>query len=411
VKCLYFLQIFKINIKFFRKFHIIFEFPEVFLRSNPGFDIIIGNPPYGGNVSNIEEKKFQELCDIGKPNIAKLFVLQGFNLTKSNGYLSLVVPKSLTYASDWICLRKYITGWLYELYDIKEAFKDVRLEQIFFILKKEKRYKFYKSRDFFRRSDFVYINKNIITNIDTLFCDLTQEELDIIIYILNNKKQVLTDIIKTYRGLPLQKFLMENKNISFNEQVIGGKNIALYSLIGEFAKLNYNDLPSKIVKELEKLKRPKIIFQNIVAFKKKPVYHIQVIGAFDEYGLIPLDTVNIIESKSSDIDDLFVLGFMNSIFFSWILHKISYNSAVRTMHLDNYALSKVPLPEINLNLTKEISLLVREVIKARKLGRIPIDLYMEIENKILSLYGFKQSSMPESYLTLLKTYQTNNWVK
>ena len=67
-------------------------------------------------------------------------------------------------------------------------------------------------------------------------------------------------------------------------------------------------------------------------------------GALDFQGIIPLDTVNILKPLDPQVDPLFILGLMNSVIFNWLLHRLAFNRAVRTMHLDNYALSKVPWP-------------------------------------------------------------------
>ncbi len=83
-----------------------FEFPEALNDDGDfvGFDIIIGNPPYGVSVSKEKEyfqkyytstqtiKKIQK----GSLDTFSLFVERGFNLLKTNGSLSFIVPMSIT---------------------------------------------------------------------------------------------------------------------------------------------------------------------------------------------------------------------------------------------------------------------------------------------------------------------------
>ena len=77
------------------------EFPKVF--QNGGFDIVIGNPPYGIKFNKIEKKYFikKYLSTRTIPNKQKgsfdsfsLFIELGFKLLKKNGILIYIVPIS-----------------------------------------------------------------------------------------------------------------------------------------------------------------------------------------------------------------------------------------------------------------------------------------------------------------------------
>ncbi len=382
------------DLKKYTPFHWFMQFTDVFEKG--GFDIIVGNPPYGGNVSKVEVETNKEI-NISKPNIAKIFILRVEKLIRDGGYISLLAPKSLTYASDWLNLRKRILNELLEIYDIKEGFKDVLLEQIFYISKKNYSQSFYKAKDFYNDEEPIQISKDKID--DTLYCDLLTKDFEIISNIIVEQK--LTDLIKTYRGLPLQQFVTEAQG----QNALEGRNIKLYGLKEPYRKY---DLDQKLTKSMqkkaeklkenaEKYKTEKIVFQNIVAFISKPTHHIKVMGSYEEEGLVPTDTVNVIETKK-DIDKIFILGLMNSVFFSWLLHRVAYNKAVRTMHLDNYALSKIPIPTLKENYIKEI---VNSVTHILDTG-FNSDDYFVIEENILSLYSLSIEKMPNDYQILLE---------
>jgi len=135
---------------------------------NGGFDVVIGNPPYGGNLREIEKLLNDPNNITSKRNIAKVFILRGFQLAKDGGYISLIVPKSLTYASDWEGVRKFLLDPLKELYDVKEAFKDVLLEQVIFVAKKNAKFEIYKTRDLFRSKNSIDIPKDSLP-VDTFY--------------------------------------------------------------------------------------------------------------------------------------------------------------------------------------------------------------------------------------------------
>ena len=79
-------------------------FSEVF-HQKKGFDIVIGNPPYGANYPPELKKYFIENYSTAKTMKGKqkgsldtytLFIEKGFNLLKSNGFLIFIVPISIT---------------------------------------------------------------------------------------------------------------------------------------------------------------------------------------------------------------------------------------------------------------------------------------------------------------------------
>lgn len=81
-------------------------FSEVF--ENDGFDIVIGNPPYGAKLSDDEKKYCKQIYPTaktirgvqkGSQDTFVTFLNLGFNIVKKNGYVNMIVPLSVT-ASD-----------------------------------------------------------------------------------------------------------------------------------------------------------------------------------------------------------------------------------------------------------------------------------------------------------------------
>jgi len=104
------------DLKQIKTFHWIFEFPEVFLRENPGFDVVVGNPPYGRLKQIIEDKKEKQLFldvysklynyQVGNLNLYKLFLEKSYNILRSEGYFSMIFPSSFLGENDSKELRK-----------------------------------------------------------------------------------------------------------------------------------------------------------------------------------------------------------------------------------------------------------------------------------------------------------------
>ncbi|GIW21742.1 MAG: restriction endonuclease subunit M [Candidatus Sericytochromatia bacterium] len=82
-----------------------------------GFDIVIGNPPYGASYSNQEKEYFKSNYQSAKTikNIQKgsldtftLFIEKGFNLLKKNGCLSYIIPLSFTSSDSMVGIHKLL---------------------------------------------------------------------------------------------------------------------------------------------------------------------------------------------------------------------------------------------------------------------------------------------------------------
>ena len=72
-------------------------FAEVFNRpSKQGFDIVIGNPPYGANIDKLVKTyaKLYPKTSCGFKDIYKYFIEIGFRLLRSNGFLTFITPNT-----------------------------------------------------------------------------------------------------------------------------------------------------------------------------------------------------------------------------------------------------------------------------------------------------------------------------
>jgi hypothetical protein len=68
-----------------------------------GFDIVIGNPPYGAKLTKKEKDYFKELYSdvhMRTPDTFNYFISKSFKLLKSNGVLSFIVPNNLLFQNE-----------------------------------------------------------------------------------------------------------------------------------------------------------------------------------------------------------------------------------------------------------------------------------------------------------------------
>ena len=111
------------------------RFKGVFESDDPGFDIIVGNPPYGAKLTDDERKHLNKKFGIGGTNTAALFIHQSLSLLKQNGMHGFIVPKSLMFSSrEWTKTREALVGYMVALVDVGKVWKNVKLEQCVYIM-------------------------------------------------------------------------------------------------------------------------------------------------------------------------------------------------------------------------------------------------------------------------------------
>lgn len=125
------------------------EFPEVFytpkgkLKKNPGFDIVIGNPPY------VRQEKIKHLkpylksqykCYTGRADLYIYFIERGLQLVNKKGLFSYITSNKYTRAKYGQPLRKWIQKnyKIRKYYDYtgKKIFKDATVDPATIIIEK-----------------------------------------------------------------------------------------------------------------------------------------------------------------------------------------------------------------------------------------------------------------------------------
>jgi adenine-specific DNA-methyltransferase len=174
-----------------------------------GFDIVIGNPPHGADISKYKDYvesnfKFFET----RKNSASLFIEKSFEPLKQEGVLAYVIPKSITFVESWKKTRDliYKKNRLLVLIDITKAFENVKLEQIILICQNTQNDSYlYNTGDFW--DGYIRINTKIKTEIadklEILPLYTNEIKMGILNKLLENSVK-LYSISKTFRGLPYQ---------------------------------------------------------------------------------------------------------------------------------------------------------------------------------------------------------------
>jgi adenine-specific DNA-methyltransferase len=317
--------------------------PEWMFGVTDGFDVVIGNPPYG---VEIEARKLKSIMrnvkDTKNSNSAAIFIDFSKNkLVHQSGIVALIVPKSLFYSEKWFSQAQALSQHTSIIVDVEKAFENVLLEQVVFIFNWEIDSKIYQSQKF-QNGEFsqtTIIPQYMINKFQAWICGVNNAELDLGVKI-SEIGTFMKEISTTCRGLPIQRTLRQQGQIP----IIGGKNLYRYGIYHPKGYINHQDIDTSN-KKISFLLQPKVISQNIVAHIQNPKPHIMIISAPDLNGdILSVDTINNTIITDTNYSPNFISALFNSTLINWYVYRFVFCAAIRTMHFDEYYIGKIPIP-------------------------------------------------------------------
>ena len=119
-------------------FHWPIEFSEIWGRGF-GFDVVLGNPPYGNILSELERRIISKTrsSDVstsrnGTWNIAALFIARSRELLRPGGHLGFLIPNSVLRTKQFLRVRRFLLEEmpLWKIVDEASPFEGVTLEMV-----------------------------------------------------------------------------------------------------------------------------------------------------------------------------------------------------------------------------------------------------------------------------------------
>lgn len=362
-----------------------------------GFDLVIGNPPYGVELTKPQREQYKNIYKISNTDTAALFILKSDSLLAKNGINSLIVPKALTFASNWNQVRDFIKPTFFLLTDCGKAWSYVLLEMVIFARQKEVQHATYHTR-FLQDDTYIESKETIqdsIVEIDKKFIDLfdfipnnlSQEELNIGVKIRENHHFTLADCGENIWGDVFYKDITESEN---DFLVLGGKEIQRYSIRG------IKGYVSKTIKMSNKanIKINSVLMQRIIAHIENPTPHIKMIGHILETDIDKIKIVNTVHQIvcKNNISNRYILGLLHSTFLNWYCYRFTFAKAIRSFQFSNEMAKRIPIPQItksNQKIANQIIALVGEILKlkAKDLAFDTNKLESEIDALVYKLYN------------------------
>lgn len=383
------------------------EFKSIF--KGGGFDVVIGNPPYGAELSETERNYLEKKFCLSNTNTAALFLGVLKNFLKDNCRGGYIIPKSFIYASNWEGSRDLMIDDLFELVDCGKVWKEVKLEQVITLFEKGLKNDSYitsirEEKEIKRIGD---INKNTYKEFGFYLNAVSNDELNIA-YKMNVSKKYINDYCINRRGVGYQKYCVEDVNPKEEYYfVLGGKNISRYY----FPENNKKYILKKYVDDNKAfIDKNSILAQRIVSYTEIPKPSIAIrsitadmINNLDKYMIV--DTINQL-SNNSNLSSRFISAILNSKLISWYTYSFIYARAIMTMQFDNPVTSRIPMPVIDLSNSShkevhdKIVVLVDNIIELNKklnteknpnslnmINRQILACEKQLDNLIFSIYN------------------------
>jgi hypothetical protein len=317
------------------------EFPQIFAKG--GFDVVIGNPPYGAEI-NAETQNYLNKRYIkgGSETVISFTKLAYDFLLKENGAFGFIIPKSFTFSSNYEAIRNYILGDISEIIDCKKVWKEVLLEQVMFFFKKNSPSTHYRTGKLINEEVEIVgnIDKTVYAKFGFYLNDVSERELSVGLKIVKIGF-FLKDIASNSRGGIFQNKISEKGDT----EVLGGAEIQRYGIVGIKGKIDRD-----WVKEDDKcfISPNSILVQRMVAHIEKPTDHIKItafVPTNNNYVIV--DTINQITFIEKYNHKVFWC-LLNSTLLNWYCYRFIFAKAIRTMQFDNPITNRIPIPK-NIN--------------------------------------------------------------
>ena len=317
---------------------------EVFKNKHKGgFDVVIGNPPYGAKLdSEIQNYLNKKYIKGGSETVISFTKLAYDTLLKSKGEFGFIIPKSFTFSSNYISIREYLLSDINKIIDCKKVWKEVLLEQIIFFFKKGEKTDSYVSG--ILKGNIIYefgqISKFTFKEFGFYLNGISESELKVGQKV-NKSQFFIKDIARNSRGGIFQNKISDFGNI----EVLGGAEIQREGIIGIKGKVDL-----EIINEDEKcfINDNAILVQRLIAHIENPIDHIKITACIPErkdYAIV--DTINQITFDKEYNAKVFWCLF-NSKLINWYSYRFILAKAIRTMQFDNPITNRIPIPK-NLN--------------------------------------------------------------
>jgi hypothetical protein len=372
------------------------EFPEVFAQG--GFDVVIGNPPYGAQLSEDHKKYLKENYSIAEYNFDtyNFFFELSIKLLKENGYLGFITPNTFLVVENGVLLRDLIfkQNRIIELFESFDVFPDAVIEPITSIIQKQVSDKndqfkiLLESRDkkvteerYFTHEYVLSKNKMIFNYRETLDEKNLYEKIASQSNFLNQFALVTSGIkpYQTGKGIPKQtnKVVEEKPFTGFEQKegwlpLIRGTQVNRYSVEWDGEYIQYGEW-------LAEPRKPEIFFNPKIFIRRTDD---KLLCTYDDQNFIGLNSIHCVQVFDNEISNKYLLAMINSKLSNWFFQH------------ENFHMVGKPLAEVKVVFVERLPI-VKTSMNDQKLFIEQVDLMLNLTKQLQTA---KQNFINELHL-------------
>ena len=360
-----------------------------------GFDIVIGNPPYGAKLSENEKSIYRSVFpEIQfKINTYALFVLHAFSLVHKSGHICFILPNTLldNYFEDRI-RRKILDNSLFEVNDLSDkVFENAVVHSM--ILRYGNGH-IENSGVLVNTSDALYGEHFIIPiaffeQQPNFAFDIRTYNNNDIISKLNLNSERLEKILDIRQAIKTgdDRHYISNKPLGQSyKPILRGKDVHrfCYSFPGLY--VNYG-------KHLACPRSPMIFEQPKILIREAGA---RITATIDRDNFYIMSSLYNAILKTSDYSIEYLLGLINSKLFQFIMNKLTFEKTrgaftkAKIYHYYNLPVKKASLRE-----QKVISDLVMSIMSLAQRGADYTNEEKQLNESVFSLYNLSATEIEE----------------
>ena len=351
-----------------------FEFPEVMNEAGDyvGFDVVIGNPPYGVKANQTEKAYYSQNYKT-VDDVYTVFTERGLSILSENASLSYINPIFWLTGSNYIKTREYIAQYAHLELAITlpyNVFADAYVDTGIYIFKNKKNDAPSKVYEFKPRES---ISKDILYSITLNDLPKSEwmcnEDLNIILntparllqYKVSSYKSSIEEYTVSIRGILAKTTdYSESPKSKSYKKIFTGK-IDRYDIENTFSYVRYGENLTEKPNDYNFFCGERILIRRIISRK------FRIMATINNEEFVTKKDVYIFKTKVNGISPLFLLGLINSKLISF-LKTTSTNSAKKDdftqLTLNDIRSIKFPYPSKKIE--SKFSSLVDKILAAKK---------------------------------------------
>lgn len=390
---------------------------------------VVGNPPYGADLSPKERAYVASRYHLGKGryDTTALFVERGLELLEPGGRLALVVPHGITRTGAYGPCRDLLKreARLVSLLDAGQAFPGVNLETVAFVAEKtgaraeelDETGGSVVSRASARPGGVASARTVELASLRGGKLEFLGEqawtfylgrptvpiyvpgEVGALVSKLERLGRPLEELVRIRRGSPISardaSLLAPGDGVPMDGvPVVRGRDLSRYAPVARSSLLVLRrETPLFGSHGASALAVARVGYQNIAS---------GIVATMLPPGTLPLDTVNMLEPRPElgELDELALLGFLNSRLAAFYFRLAIANMANLTVHLDAPTLGSLP---VILEGAREVARHAGNLLELRRGGASPAKLDAAARDLDLALFSRAGLTSSEQAIVLART--------